>query len=573
LYIPHFRWRWWTILRSPAPVHAGRIVLLIALTLGGCAAPPPQTGPLHLRLIAFNDFHGNLETPSGTIDVPDPRNAGRSMRTQAGGVEYMAALVAQLRAGHSPSMVVAAGDLIGASPAISSFLRDEPSIAAMDALGLEVSSVGNHEFDRGPAELMRLQSGGCVPGAACTDSERFPGARFRYLAANVIDEATGKPLFPPYLIRRFEGIPVAFIGVVLRGTPGIVTPAGTAGLRFRDEAEAVNELVPELKRQGVEALVVLIHQGGETAGSYDDPACPGFSGPIIDIVRRLDPAVDLVVSGHTHQAYVCRVGSRPVTQAGSYGRFVTAIDLDIDRASRDVTGVVAHNHLVDPAVLGKDSAETGIVARARAATLRVAARPVGRLAGPLLRERNRAGESPLGDVVADSQLQAMAAPAAGGAQFAWMNAGGIRADLAPRGESVTYGEAFAVLPFGNSLVVLELSGAQIGQALERQWNANGEARIMQVSGNFHYDWDGTRPSGRRVVPGSITLDGRPIDRDARYRVVVNNFMADGGDGLIARADAKRLMEGPSAIDAFADYLGAHAGLAPPRAPRIGRVDP
>lgn len=542
-------------------------ILAFLILLGGCA-PQPSDQALRVTLLAINDFHGNLETPGGTVEVADPADATKKSRVRAGGAAHLATLLKDLAGTRPNPIVVASGDLIGGSPSIAALLRNEPAIQALDAMRLEVSSVGNHEFDRGVAELKRMQNGGCH--AEGCFGEAFSGAKFKYLAANVIEEKTGATLFAPYFIKRFEGVAVAFVGVVLKGAASIVIPSGVAGVRFLDEAETVNALIPDLKRQGVEAIVVLIHEGGATSGSYNDPACPDFRGAIIDVVKRLDSAVDAVVSGHTHAAYVCRVGSRLVTQAGNNGRFLTVLELIIDRRSRDVVSSAAQNLVVDAGRYAADATVAAIVARAKAATAKITSARVGSLAKPLPRAANNAGQSALGDVVADAQLLASAAPESGGAQFALINFGALRADLLPRDGALTLGDVLTVMPFENELVVLELKGAQIAELLEQQWTAN-TARIMQVSSTFSYTWDAARPVGSRVVPGSIALKGKPIDPAASYRVVVIDFLAEGGDGFLAFKSGTWIAAGGLLRDAFANYLRKHPEL-PASTRRIGRVN-
>jgi 5'-nucleotidase len=530
---------------------------LIAVCVTACvnSSPLGRDDLVHVTLIAFNDFHGNLKTPGGGVPRDESGDEGKTGWVRAGGVEYMGTLVRQLREKNPNHAVVAAGDLIGASPLISSLLHDEPTIEALDALGLEVSSVGNHEFDQGAAELKRLQHGGCHAKDGCRDGRAFTGARFRYLAANVVEAKTGRPFFPSYLIKRFEGVPIAFVGAVLRGTPSIVSPSGVAGLRFSDEAEAINALVPELRRQGVETIVALLHQGGATTGGYNDPSCPNFSGPIVDIVRRLDPAIDVVVSGHTHRPYICRIDGRLVTQAGSFGRYLTEIDLSIDRRSHAVVAANARNYIVDATTLAKDATQTTIVARADAVTAPIANVRIGALAGPITRQASPAGESALGDLIADAQLVATSAADAGGAQIAFTNPGGIRTDLLPHDGVVTYGDVFATQPFGNSLVIMELTGAQIKRLLEQQWSTKGDSvRILQVSFGFGYAWDASKPVGARVVADSLALNGVAIDPTQRYRIVVNGFLADGGDGFTVLRDGRNWVGGPLDADALADYL-------------------
>src|SRR5947208_1018900 len=338
-----------------------RHLLLTAFTLALATLPAAaQTAaPVELRILAINDFHGNLRPPPGGIRIGDPEDKAKKVMVAAGGAEYMATLVKQLREGHSNTVFVAAGDLIGASPFLSAMFHDEPSIESLSMMGLAITSVGNHEFDEGKTELLRMQNGGCHPVDGCQGPHPFTGAKFHYLAASTIETATGKSVLPPYEIREFGGIPVAFIGLTLKGTAGIVSPAGIAGLEFRDEAATVNALVPQLKARGVEAIVVLIHEGGEPTGDYNE--CPGISGPIVDIVKKFDRAVDVVVSGHTHRAYVCDIDGRLVTSGDKYGTLVTAIDLKLDRTSRDVISAKASNTIVRTASYARAPEQTALL--------------------------------------------------------------------------------------------------------------------------------------------------------------------------------------------------------------------
>ena len=541
---------------------------VVAAWLAACAAPPaPPAGPLSVKLIAINDFHGNLKPPQGGIRVPDPARPGQFLVVPAGGAEYLATAIAAAKAKNPHHAVVAAGDLIGATPLLSALFRDEPTIESMNAMGLEISAVGNHEFDKGAAELLRLQRGGCHPSEGCQGPSPFKGAKFMYLAASTIVRATGETLMPAYTVKRFEGVPVAFIGLTLEGTPRIVTPEGVRGLKFRDEAETVNELVPRLQSEGVQAIVLLVHEGGIPTGGHDE--CPGISGPIVKIVERLHPAVDVVVSGHTHRAYNCRIAGRLVTSADSYGRMLSEIDLTIDRRSGDVVGARADNVIVRTQGFARDPVQTALIAAYEAAARPLAERVVGRLGGPLTRETNPAGENTVGQVVADSQL---AATRAVGAQLALMNPGGLRADLLPAADgTVRYENLFAVQPFGNNLVTLTLSGEQLRLAIESQLRGS-RPRVPLVSRGFGFTWDAARPDGRRVVPGSMTLDGRVVQPGDRVRVTVNSFMASGGDGYNALDQGAERQTGVMDVDAFEAYVKAHPSLAPGALDRIVRLN-
>src|SRR5437868_3922346 len=315
--------------------------ILAAATLATTVGPVPQclaqtAAPVELRILAINDFHGNLLPPPGGIRIADPDDKAKVVTVPAGGAEQMASLLTQLREGHANNIFVAAGDLIGASPLLSAMFHDEPTIESLSMMGLALSAVGNHEFDEGKHELLRMQNGGCHPVDKCQGPHPFPGAKFHYLAASTFDKATDKTILPPYEIREFEGVAVAFVGLTLKGTPDIVRPVGIEGLEFRDEADTVNALVPELMARGVKAIVALIHEGGFPTGDYNE--CPGITGPIVDIVKKLDSAVRVVVTGHTHKAYVCDIDGRLVTSGGKFGALVTAIDLKLDRTTKEVVG-------------------------------------------------------------------------------------------------------------------------------------------------------------------------------------------------------------------------------------------
>jgi len=530
-----------------------------------------QTAPVELRILAINDFHGNLRPPPGGIRIDDPADKSKKITVAAGGAEHMATLVRQLRQGARNSIFVAAGDVIGASPFLSAMFHDEPTIESMSMMGLEIASVGNHEFDEGKDELLRMQNGGCHPVDKCQGPHPFPGAKFHYLAASTIDKSTGKTIFPPYEIRVFEGIPVAFIGLTLKGTPGIVSPAGVAGLEFKDEADTVNALVPELKARGVEATVVLIHEGGFPTGDYNE--CPGISGPIVDIVKKLDHAVDVVISGHTHQAYVCEIDGRLVTSGDKYGTLVTAIDLKLDPATRDVISARADNIIVRTAAYASDPEQTALLESYDKFAAPIANRRAGSVTEALSRAPDDAGESALGDIIADAQLAATRAEADGGAVIAFTNPGGIRTDIAKKQDgAVSYADVFASQPFRNQLVTLTLTGMQIKNMLEQQWLDPKRPRILQVSKGFNYAWDGAKPYGDRVVADRMSLNGQPIEPTTSYRVTVNNYLAIGGDGFTVLKEATAQQFGGYDADALYSYFQSNSPIAPASPDRIARMN-
>jgi 5'-nucleotidase len=543
---------------------------MLMMAPGLASRADAQSAPVELRILAINDFHGNLRPPQGGIAIADPDDKTKKIVVPAGGAEHMATLVAQLRQGHPNTIFVAAGDLIGASPLLSAMFHDEPTIESLSMMGLAVASVGNHEFDEGKDELLRMQHGGCHPVDGCQGPHRFPGATFHYLAASTIEKDSGQTIFPPYEIRQFDGIAVAFIGLTLKGTPGIVSPSGVAGLEFRDEADTVNALVPELKARGVEAIVVLIHEGGFPTGDYNE--CPGISGPIVDIVKKFDSAVDVVVSGHTHRAYVCEIDGRLVTSGDKFGTVVTAIDLKLDRATHDVISARADNVIVRSGVLAPDPEQTALLEAYDKVAAPIANRPAGSITQALSRVPNDAGESALGDIIADAQLAATSAAANGAAVIAFTNPGGIRSDIPNKESGVTYADLFASQPFRNQLVTRTLTGSQIRNALEQQWLDPARPRILQVSKGFAYSWDNARPYGERVIADRILLNGVPVDPAASYRVTVNNYLADGGDGFAALKQGTAAQFGGYDVDALYGYFQANSPIAPAATERIVRIN-
>ncbi|WP_156679781.1 bifunctional metallophosphatase/5'-nucleotidase [Sphingomonas profundi] len=574
-------------------------------SLSACAGTPPArragAPTVDVQILAFNDFHGNLEPPKLAITAPAP--GGATVKVPAGGVAYLASALEARRKGHANSITVAAGDLVGASPLISALFLDEPTVDAMNLLGLSITSVGNHEFDRGRAEILRLAHGGCQKNTVrepCRIDRTFAGARYDILAANTLTE-DGAPLLPGSVVRSFGSgagrVRIGFVGMTLKGTATLVSPTGIAGLTFADEAETANALVPGLKAQEVDAIVLLIHQGGQTSVGYDDKSCADLSGDILPILAKLDPAFDLVVSGHTHKSYVCDYGridpTRPflLTSAGQYGTLVTDILLRIDPAAHRVVARQADNVIVQGEGFGSGAAAVPVSPlyprfpaspplAALAATYAQAAAPLtgralGRLSGPALRAPTASRESVLGDLVADTYLAATNTAATGRADLAFTNPGGVRADLVPAADgTVTYGQLFTVLPFANTLVVRSYTGRQIRAALEQQFSGTHSPAapyVLLPSANMRYAYDLSRPEGQRIL--DATVSGRPLDDAARYRVTVNNFLAGGGDGFAALAEGTDSVGGPIDLDAFEAYLAGDRVVALPVTDRIANRTP
>ncbi len=578
-----------TVLRRTSVVAAVTTTLtaltVVGATSGATAAPgrptPAGPPPVEVQLLALNDFHGNLEAPagsSGRIQTGPAVGATPGPTVDAGGAEFLATQLAQLAEEQKKhnTITVAAGDLIGASPLLSAAFHDEPTIESLGLAGLDYASVGNHEFDEGAAELLRIQNGGCHPVDGCADGTPYEGADFQYLSANAFVTETGEPLLAPYAIHRVQGVQVGFIGMTLEGTADIVSQQGVAGLDFADEVETANRYTAELQAQGVETIVVLLHQGGNQTGAdaWDINGCNGMTGPIVDIAAGMSDAIDVVVSGHTHQAYNCELDGKLVTSGSSFGRLVTDIDLSIDRRTGDVITASAENVIVTRDV-ARDAQQTALIARYREALGPIAGEVVGQVTQDLtrLQEAVPAGaESTLGNVIADAQLAATDDEA--GAVAAFMNPGGVRADLLAG--DVTYEEAFTVQPFGNNLVTLDLTGAQLNCLLEQQFQVN---RVLYASATVSYSVSasgtpapaGADPcTGTRVPDSSVAIDGVPVTATGVYRVTVNNFLAGGGDGFSVLTGGTNAVTGPIDLDAFTAYLTAASPVA---APLLDRIDP
>ncbi|WP_433179388.1 bifunctional metallophosphatase/5'-nucleotidase [Actinoallomurus sp. CA-150999] len=565
-------------------------------------------GTTDVHLLAWNDFHGNLE-PTGLTMY------GKF----AGGAAYLAKAVRDKQAAYGArEATVMAGDNIGASPLVNGLFNEEPATVMANLMNVDYSSVGNHEFDKGKTELQRIQNGGCAPtgckGAPYaakehhrwTTKKTYPGADFQYLSANVTDKATGKTLFPAYGIKRFpatggRSVRIGFIGEVLEATPTIVTPTGVAGLDFTDEAAAANRAVKQLARQGVKIPVLVIHQGGFQTGTLTAPnGCAGnLAGSDIEaIAKKLDPSIKVIVSGHTHAEYRCTITvngvTRLITSAASYGRILSDIKLTVDNHNGTLVSADAANSVVEnalntpgPGVTRKDDPSKAdpqvakVVKQYVDASAPLANKVVGKIQGDLTRDATPQGETTLGSVIADAQLAATSDASKGGAQLALMNPGGVRADLKTGdiagGEApgeVTYGEAFTVQPFGNSLVTKTMTGDMLRRVLEQQFAGCGSQttqKVLQISKTLTYQ---SNPSAATCAGkvGEIKVNGATVTPTTSLRVTMNNFLAAGGDGFTVFNEGTAPLGGAQDIDAFVAYLGA-AGTTGVAVPARDRITP
>ena len=584
----------------PSTVWTGAACCLtLALASCGGAGTVSEPAVIDIALIGFNDFHGNLEPPKQSIRVTD--DTGSSVALPAGGVAYMASAIAALKARTPHHAVVSAGDLVSASPMLSSLFLDEPTVEVMNHIAIDFNAVGNHEFDRGWRELLRLQNGGCekfTVRAPCQISQPFAGARFGFLAANVQRE-DGQTLLPATGTKRFRqggaSVTVGFIGMTLAGTPSMVAPAGVAGLRFSDEADTANAQAKKLRAEGADIVVLALHEGGRTSADLLETSCAGLSGDIVPILERLDPAIDVVISGHTHQAYVCDYASvnpqRPflLTSAGQYGTLLTDISLRFDTGARRLVHKSARNVVVQNAgytsgattvlpsthypLFTADEKVQALLTPYQAALAPLANKPAGQMNGTATRREAASGESALGNLIADAQLWATRAPETGGAQLSFMHAGGIRADLAPDVQGlVRYGQLFAVQPFGNNVVVKTYSGAQIRQLLELQFefpvNPADRTRVLSVSQGFGYRYDLSQAFGERV--SDITLHGQALQLGDDYRVAISSFLAAGGSGYRTLAEGRDMLGGDQDMDVLEAYFRNASPVAVPTTDRISK---
>ena len=544
------------------------LFLIVPLALAEEGTGAENSKEVNLQILAINDFHGNIATTSGAFG-----GVGRA--------DFLAANMRAAEADADNSITVSAGDLIGASPLISALFHDEPTIEAMNLIGLDINGVGNHEFDEGAAELLRMQFGGSHPVDGDLDGDPFLGADFEFLAANVVVDDTGETIFPAYTVKNYQGVKVAFIGMTLEGTPSIVTPSGVAGLTFLDEVDTVNALIPKLQQNNIEAIVVLMHQGGfASEGGGDGDGCGTLSGPLYDIVTGLDDAVDLVIGGHNNQRFACMdVDGKAVTMAYHSGRMFTDIDVTLNRVTKDMTVQSIDNkeNFQDGVTPAADL--TALIDKYDTLSAPLANAVIGSTTTDILRAGNAAGESALGDVIADAQLDATSSVGFGEAVVAFMNPGGIRDDLIfaeiSGGEApgeVTFGEAFSVQPFGNSLVTMTLTGAQIHTLLTQQWVGQTSPRILQVSDGFTYTWDASQPDGSKVDPSTIKIGGVVVDAGTGYRVTVNSFLADGGDNFSVLPEGTERLGGEVDLDALVTYFGANSPVPPGPQNRITRLN-
>lgn len=532
-----------------------------------------------VQVLAINDFHGALE--------PASDGNGRIASTDAGGIEYLATHLARLKATNPNTIIVSAGDNIGGTPLFSSLSHDEATVEGLNHAGIELSALGNHDLDEGWWELYRIQQGGCHPVDGCQDGTPYDGARFQYLAANVtldprradpamlaragIQGAEPRPLLPGYVVREMDGVRVGFIGLELQDAPGVILASSIVGLTFGPEADAANKAAAELLAQGVRAVVVMVHDGLD--GTYTGVnGCENLSGRFLETVKGMSDDIDVVLSAHSHLAYNCTIGRKLVTSAASSGRLITDVDLKIQRSTGEVIAKSARNMVVSRDV-PKDASETALLEHYRPFAEKEGGRVVGSITAPLTRMDNAAGESALGDVIADALLEATRKVPGARAEIAFWNPGGIRADLPAKAGAattpVTYAELFSVLPFGNILITKSVTGDMLLQMLELRLRTT--PRLLQFSDGFSYAYDPSRPAGQRVDRASVRINGAPLNPQQQYRVATSNFLWDGGEGNVMLRSATDAATVGVDVDLVAEYFSSHSPVRPGPQNRIRRI--
>jgi 5'-nucleotidase len=486
---------------------------------------PPATNNqfIQVQLLGINDLHGQINITRKVNGKP------------VGRVDYLAAYLKQREAENKNTLLVQAGDMVGASPPVSALLQDEPTIEVLNKLGFDIGTVGNHEFDEGVTELLRL-----IKGGAHAKTGNFVGSKFPWIAANVVNDKTGETILPPYQVMKVNGMPIGFIGVVTTETPKLVDPSGVAELTFTDEVEVINQNVAELKRKGVKSIVVLAHIPGISGPNGENPA-----GQLVDIANRVDDEVDIIFGGHNHAYMNSTIDNKLVVQAYSYGTAFSDVDLAIDPKTKDIVSKRAEIVTTFQEDIKPDPEMKKMIAGYEAKVERIVNKVVGTSSEGLSARLNENGESELGDFIADAQRKAL------NTEIAFMNPGGIRADIDPG--DITWCEIYTVQPFNNDLVKMTMTGEQIRGLLNQQWGA-AKTNMLQVSG-LSYSWDSTKPAGQRVV--SVKLpDGTEMDPNKTYSVTANSFLSNGGDGFTLFAQARNKEIGPIDLEAFVHFISS-----------------
>ncbi|WP_062233551.1 bifunctional metallophosphatase/5'-nucleotidase [Fictibacillus sp. FJAT-27399] len=497
---------------------------------------------VNVQLLGINDFHGQLDTYDKKLN--------------AGGAEYLAAYLKKREAANPKNtLMVHAGDEVGASSPVSALLEDEPTIEFLNHTGFDVGTVGNHEFDEGVGEMLRLINGGSNPKTV-DKYGKFEGANFPYVAANVIDKKTNKPLLPPYVIKKVGGVPIGFIGIALSDTPSVVMPGGTDGVRFTDETKAINKYAGKLKAKGIKSIVVLAHN---PATSNEDGS--KASGELVDIAKGADDEVDVLFGGHNHALTNTTVDHKLLVESYSYGTAFSDVHLVINPVTKDIFKkkaeiVITHRDKIKP-----DAKTKKMVDNYTADVAPILSQKIGKASSPISKQQNANGESPLGNMIADAMR------AQTHTEFAFMNPGGIRADI-DAGE-ILWKEIFTAQPFGNDLVKMELTGDQVKQLLNQQWADPEKTNILQISG-LNVKYVDSRREGDRIVEATLP-DGTAIVPSKTYTATVNSFMASGGDGFTALKDGKNKMVDIPDLDALINYIKSKGEVYPAIEGRITKL--
>ncbi|MCM3570138.1 bifunctional UDP-sugar hydrolase/5'-nucleotidase [Neobacillus mesonae] len=479
---------------------------------------------IQVQLLGVNDFHGQLNVTRQF----NGRDVGRA--------DYLASYLKERKEKNKNTLLVHVGDMVGASAPVSSLINDVPTIELLNKLGFDLGILGNHEFDQGKKEMMRL-----IQGGFHQKTGYFEGAQFPYICANVINLETSKPILPPYKIAKFGGIPIGFIGIVLDETPTMVNSSAIEGITFIDEVTAINNAAAELKEQGVKAIIVLAHNSGRQSAPNDTP-----TGEIVEMSKRIDDEVDVLFAGHSHTYLNTVVDGKLLVQAYSYGTAFSDIDLEIDPVTKDVVSKQAEIVMTYQDSIKPDKEIKKVIEKYEAEVDSVVNEIVGTAENDITSTKNENGESALGNLIADSQRTMM------NTDFAFMNPGGIRADI-PSGK-VTYESLLTTLPFHFQLVKMTLTGDQIHRLLNQQWQEN-QVRMLQISG-LKYTWGTDKAAGNKVVD-IFDSDGSSIQPEKNYTVTVNSYLAAGGDNFTVLLEGKNKVAGPFDIDVLKNYVIQH----------------
>ncbi|MFD7321726.1 bifunctional metallophosphatase/5'-nucleotidase [Streptomyces sp. NPDC059875] len=575
------------------------VIAASATLVGGALSVTPAAAddPIDVQLLSITDFHGYLQPPTPGQGGRIPAGGGTSVTV--GGAAYLATHLTRLRSGHPNSVFFSTGDNFSGWPFEVDAHQDEPTIEVLNKLGLRFSAVGNHELDVSPEFLVNHMEDGRCFGTVGVDScftdstgRRFHGADFDFLSGNIVSKRTGRTVVDPYRIEWFRGadgkrVPVGFISTTVEAT---VTGSTSyqPGLRALDQAQTIDRYAKELRRRGVEAIVLNVHEGGspKSAATSGYDVCDSAYGPVIELAKKVTPEIDAVVTGDWHSRFNCMVPDpagkpRPVVEAGNHGALISEINLSLDPKTgevlRDRTRSVNHAVTRDVA---PDREVQKIVDHWAARGAERFAQPLATQTGSFTRTPNAAGESTAADLYADVQYWNANRTPDGRADLALIAAQPAQGSTAVRGDlpyakgshpadadgRILYGESWNVYGYGNPVLTVSVKGRQLDAILEQQWqkqpNGTVKSAPLAVSRNVSYRYDPARPVGDRVSPRDVLINGRPLDPERTYRVAALAYTVIGADGYSAFAGYTAPVRDGADHESFVDYLRAHKKISP-----------